>query len=186
MRTAWRTARSGRPGWMGAQTARRTAGADGRATAGRSQGQTPRWTPVGTAASVRRAVELADGRPGNTAVRQAVGYADGRADGQRMATRTGRHISTDRNGHPQHQDLKPPPSVGRSGFYSGVKFTKSGFQRTSPLSGGRRTSGTSDVLTTLFALPLSKSTFSLSFLVPLVSPRLSQALVKTLEKQTWS
>ena len=87
----------------------------------------PGRTPVGTAASVRRAVVLVNGRLGNTTVRQAVGYADGRADGLRTATRTGGHTSTGRNGHPQHRETKPPPSAGRSGFYLGVKLTKSGF-----------------------------------------------------------
>ena len=105
--------------------------------------------PGRTAASVRRAIGLADGRSGNTAVRQVVSYADGQADGHRTVRRTGEHTSTSRNGHLQHRDPKPPPSAGRSGSYPGVKFTKSGFQRTSPPSGGRRTSGTSDVLTTL-------------------------------------
>ena len=110
----------GQPGW----------------TAERSQGQSLRRTPIGTAASVHRVVGLADGRPGKTAVHWAVSYADG----QQMARRTGGHTSTSRNGHLQHQDPKPPPSAGRSGFYPGVKMTKSGCQRTSR---------TSDVLTTL-------------------------------------
>ena len=123
--------------WMDWRTARRTAG--------QSQGRTLGWTPVGTAASVRCAVGLADGRPGKTAVRRAVGYANGRVDGLQTARRTGEHTSTGRNGHLHHQDPKPPPSAGRSGFYPGVKLTKSGCQRTSPPSGGRPTFGTSDV-----------------------------------------
>ena len=47
------------------------------------------------------------------------------------------HSSTGRNGHLQHRDPKPPPSIGRSGFYPGVKLTKSGCVRTSPPSRGR-------------------------------------------------
>ena len=99
--------------------------------------------------AVARVDAGADGRLGKTAVRQAVGYADGPADGQRTARRMGGHTSTGRNGHLQHRDPKPPLSAGRSSFYLGVKLTKSGYQRTSPPSGGRPTSRTSDILTTL-------------------------------------
>ena len=82
-------------------------------------------SPVGTVASVRRAVGLADGRPGKIAVRRAVGYADGQADGQQTARRTGEQTSTGQNGHLQHREYKTPPSAERSGFYPGVKLTKS-------------------------------------------------------------
>ena len=107
----------------------------------------------------------ADGRETEEAIHRAVSPADGRGDARNElpgadARRDGRlhpacgrvggrpadseadkqHTSTDRNGHPQQRDPKPPPSVGRSGFYPGVKFMKSGFQRTSPPLGGRRTS----------------------------------------------
>ena len=88
----------------------------GRPPAGRSQGR----TPIETAASIRRAVELVDGCLGKTAVRRAVGYADG----ERTTRRTGRQTSTSRNGHLQHREYKTPPSARRSGFYPGVKLMK--------------------------------------------------------------
>ena len=92
---------------------------------GRWQGQTLGQTPVGTAASIRRAVGLADSHLGKTAVCRAIGYADRRADSQRTARRMGRQTSTGRNGHLQHREYKTPPSAENSSFYPRVKLTKS-------------------------------------------------------------
>ena len=136
MRSAWRTA------------SRRPAGRR-RPSVGRLQGRTLGRTPVRRAAFVRRAVGLANGHPGKTAVRRVVGYADGGANGQHTARRTARQTggqtSTGWNNYLQHREYKTPPSAGRSGFYSEVKLTKSRCHRTSPPSGGCPTSGTSDV-----------------------------------------
>ena len=144
MQSAWRTA-GGTPVADGCANDSADNSADGRA----DRQAIARADARGTAASVRYAVGLADGHLGKTAVRQAVGYADGQADSQQTARRTSGHTSTGPNGHLQHRDPKPPPSARHSGFYPGVKLTKSGCQRTSPLSGERPTSRTSDVLTTL-------------------------------------